>query len=483
MINILQAIQNEITQTKRFQYVPTRGAPFDLVFVSEVCSGGSMASWSVIYGGVGSSIPTLILKDKHGILQASLTLEKSSGKFSGRERGSAGASLCYSVSPDREAFKLLADPTEWYRHQEKIQGAGGFGTDDCVGDFQFSDKLGPQVDWAPYEYDLAKLVKRENLVQSNTAVALIGCDRHAYFQRTVEYLAKNPEIHKMPVFLFLDVAWQDARKDEIEKHKEIVKKYIPHCVIIVRPRNYGCGRNIIDARVQLFTNMGYDRVFLFEDDMTPTPQYMRLCMHLLDWAQAKYTNVGVVQAWTKCIMSRDRKDKILSEVHATYTNWWGYLQTAESWKAMEPIVLRYQHLFLGGSYSHRSHRSIIRFFNQMRVTKPVIFGDVPYVCDTAAWNVSKAYFDAPPTGQDAVTMHALEQTGFVRVALSVNRGSYIGRYGIHMYPKMFERDGFQHVEYTEYPDDAVTTKFTPRGAIKVSEISEAVPDLEVIDTL
>jgi len=483
MTDILQAIRNELVQASPLTYVPTRGQPFPLTFHDDgTCEGGPMVSWTVVYGGTSTNVPTLLMKNGDGCLQASLTLDKATGRFKGRERDSNGASACFAQGRKAEAFRLLAEPAEWYKSQQEVTGEAG----NYLKQVEVAENTGPQVDWSPFEYNLADVIDRSKLVQSDTAAALIACDRHPYFQRMVEGLAKNPEIHQMPVFLFLDVPWRDARKEEVEAHKQIVRTHLPHCVIVARPRNYGCGRNIIDARVQLFTNMGYDRVFIFEDDMVPTPQYMKLCQNMLAWALAEYTNVGAVQAWNKCIMSQDAKNQLLNEVHVTYTNWWGYLQTAESWKAIEPMVLQYQNLFLGGQYSHRPHRTILKFFDQIRSTSPTVLGDRPYVLDGESWNRHRVYFDAPPTGQDAITMHTFEQAGFVRLAPRVNRGVYIGRYGIHMHPRMYERDGFQNVEYVEYPEDVGRMQFVERGRTTIipSEPLDEVPrGLEIVEQL
>ena len=215
---------------------------------------------------------------------------------------------------------------------------------------------------------------------------------------------------------------------------------------------------------------------LGEDDLVVAPNYMKLCLNTLEWGEKNFSNVGAVQAWNKCIMSKNVKDERLGEVHSTYTNWWGYLLKRTAWQEMEPYILKYQELFLGATYNNRPHRTIVEYFRHMLKAAKKIQGNQRWVSDEESMNRGRAYFNAPPTGQDAITMHALEACGFVRLATTVNRGLYIGKHGIHMHPRMFERDGFPQMSHELYPDDSTRLEFWSRGR-KQFNVPEAPADV------
>lgn len=479
-MSILTAIGNELIQRAEFLYRPTRGKPFTLTFCDDgTCRGSEvLKKWVVAFAGVGNCVATVIIKDESGHLQSSLSLERS-GVFKGRERGSSGAAIMEALEPDVASLQLLARPKDWYNQQE-IQTISRLPSTDETDKFLYGSPPPPAIEWKPYEYDLAEMVSKDGLVQSDTAIALIAADRAAYFERVVQSIGANPEAHKMPVFLFLDKV--EGREEAMEKQAELARKFLPHVITIRRPRNYGCGRNIIDARVQLFTNMKYEQVFVFEDDLVISPHYIKVCLNLMKWADQEYTNVGAVQAWNKCFWANDTKSTRTAEVALTYTNWWGYLLKKTAWDAMSERVLKYQKLFLGGLYHQRPHRDIIKFFDLIMTGSPGVVGDKRWVSEPEIAEKRKAYFDAPPTGQDAITMHCLESSGFVRLTTSVNRGEYIGRNGIHMNPRMFERDGLAMVEHEIYDEDATLTKFVS-GARKPRTITNESGKLTMVSNV
>lgn len=454
-IDLVEAIRSSHITERVFEYTPARGSQGDLTFNADgTVVGGGLATWRVGYGTY--QVPTLYLNDSEGNLQTALLLTPQ-GYWKGRARDSKGMCTCRSKMPDQRSWVLYSNPITYYRSQTVKAPVSVVDADD----FKYLEDLGPQINWSEYDYDLSALINKGTLVQSSTAIALIAWNRVAYFTRMVESLAQNPEAHQMPIFLFIDKS--DVQED-IEAQVAICREHLPHTVVIRRPRNYGCGRNIIDARVQLFANMEYDKVFVFEDDMTITPQYLRLCLNMWDWAQENYSNVGVVQGWNKCIMSYDGKVRAQAEVQPTYTNWWGYLQGRESWSAMEPAILQYQQMFLGGDYRARPHRTINQWWKRMMREPVKIVGESRYTLDDTGWDENRRYFEGvPPSGQDAVSMHTLEHQGYVRLCTTVNRGFYIGQNGIHMNPRMYVKDGFEHVKLDEMTGDSTRLEFITRG--------------------
>ena len=100
----------------------------------------------------------------------------------------------------------------------------------------------------------------------------------------------------------------------------LCRKLFPQSVVVKRPRNYGCGRSIIDARSQLFTNFGYEYVFMFEDDTVVSPYYIGMMQRLMKWSEDRFDNVGTVQGWSMSHASREDKLGELGSVYTTYNN-------------------------------------------------------------------------------------------------------------------------------------------------------------------
>ena len=50
---------------------------------------------------------------------------------------------------------------------------------------------------------------------------------------------------------------------------------------MIRPRNYGCGRHLVDVRRRIFDLNQYDAAVIFEDDFVPPATYLQEMMNLL----------------------------------------------------------------------------------------------------------------------------------------------------------------------------------------------------------
>ena len=440
------AICDELVATKKFQYVPATAQPREIEVLQDGQFGFGVSDvideWCLDYDERHKQ-HTLQLK-LEDVLITTLFLE-TTGVWKGRSRESNGTVLLRPMPSGYNHWKRLANPVTFY---ETLQ------VDDGEKSFRYRENLSPQFDWTPYEWDLRDRVVQSELPQSQVAVALIACDRAAYFGETVESLARNPEIRDLPVFAFFDTPDDATKQPYVEQQIEMFKIAIPNGVVIKRPKNFGCGRNIIDARRQLFDNMGYKRVFIFEDDLVVTPNYINYTLNLFNWADARYSNVGAVQGWNWCDLPKSKKIQALDVVQATYTNWWGYCMSSRCWESIRDQVYKFEDLFLRGAYQYRPHESIKAWFRLKMSKSCASVGTKPYLSQPELALRKKSYFDAPATGQDAVTMHLVEAAGWVRLCPLVNRGRYVGQYGIHMTPTMFQQNGFHLIRLDEFDADS-----------------------------
>ena len=99
-----------------------------------------------------------------------------------------------------------------------------------------------------------------------TAVATFGFGRIEYFGRMLASLGQCKEVvdGTVDVIHYLDGGEggeQDTLKSLIESSG------VPFKSIVVRPENFGVGRQLIGARREILDELGYDRMVMVEDDI------------------------------------------------------------------------------------------------------------------------------------------------------------------------------------------------------------------------
>jgi hypothetical protein len=326
----------------------------------------------------------------------------------------------------------------------------------------FGQKLRAQQNWDKYVYKITDFVSKRDLKPSKVAIGIAAATRPEYLERTLQAIAANPESSEWPTFTFLDAHPDGRQAYATDRQEEMIHEYLPECVIIRRPVNFGCGRSIIDLRRQLFDVLGYKRVFVMEDDCLITRNYFKYCMSLMDWAEETFSNVGAVQGHNICHMQASDKPKHLHEVLATSTNWWAYLMSKKCWDSMRDLIYTFENKFLTAlDYSHRPHNAIREWFRTVLHEGQEERGVKKRRFQENSWSLERraAYFDDPPTGQDAATMISFYLRGWFRLAPVVNRSYYIGKRGIHYNPSAYAKDRWGQMEMATYDSDADITEF------------------------
>lgn len=290
----------------------------------------------------------------------------------------------------------------------------------------------------------------------DTAIAVCAYNRPHLFKRVITCLERSVGIKELPVWFFIDVghpACNDV-KDMAKKAK------IPNKQIIVRPHNYGCGRNLICARRRCFDREKFDRLLVFEDDMVFSPEYIQLVRNIMDWAKPRFNNVGTVQAHSLApLMSRKDAEAKRLIVGKAHVHFWGYGMEREAWNTIRDRVHDFDEKFLRHlkRYGDRNHRAIREYFkpgllNAKRPDGNAIHRLVPpmSISGTARW----------ATGQDACTAVALYEKGLGRLTTVVPRTHYIGESGTHSNPEWYRKKRFNESAKFSFPEDTTTTEFT-----------------------
>ncbi len=291
-----------------------------------------------------------------------------------------------------------------------------------------------------------------------TALLLLGFDRVDYFAKTLASLAANPEAHQHDLHLYLD-GGPKARQDELIKLVE--QSDFSNPTIVQRDSNWGVGRHLIGARRSLFDEQGYDRIILFEDDMTLYPDYVKTVLALSDWSE-KYSDIGTVMAYNLNPTSKEVQEKALDQIIITNRHFWGYCITRKVWDDIKDIIYQYEDKYIGSiPYNDRPHRRIRMFFIRrwMKKGRRRLSGD-----RLAPEHLLLAPFPKfpwwSPTSQDAITALALWVRGYCRLTTVVPRARYIGEKGLHFSPEVFKAQGFHSQQDYDFSKPHHSFEFT-----------------------
>jgi len=275
----------------------------------------------------------------------------------------------------------------------------------------------------------------------SNAILLLGFNRVDYFGQTLAALQANDAAHDCDLHVYLD-GGQKAKQDEIVA---LVKaSTFENVNYVLRDKNWGIGRHLIDARRTLFDELNYERVILLEDDMILAPSYIQTVLDLSKWSQ-QYCDVGTVMAYNINNDSLEQQQAQHQHVIATNRHFWGYVLTRDVWQIIKPIVYDFESKYLmKTSYAKRSHFRIRWMFMRSWMSKKrqVRSGKrmVPDECLSAPFPKIPR---KSPTSQDAITALALWYHGFARITTRVSRAQYIGVEGFSFSPEVYAQMGFE----------------------------------------
>ena len=275
----------------------------------------------------------------------------------------------------------------------------------------------------------------------NNAILLLGFNRVDYFGQTLAALQANEAAHDCDLHVYLD-GGDGARQEEIVA---LVKaSTFENVNYVLRDRNWGIGRHLIDARRTLFDELNYERVILLEDDMILAPSYIQSVLELSQWSQ-QFCDVGTVMAYNINGDSLEQQQSQLDHVIATNRHFWGYVLTNDVWQIIKPIVYDFESKYLmNTSYAKRSHFRIRWMFMRSWMSKKRQTRSgkrmVPDECLSAPFPKIPR---KSPTSQDAITALALWHHGFTRITTRVSRAQYIGVEGFSFSPEVYAKMGFE----------------------------------------
>ncbi len=284
------------------------------------------------------------------------------------------------------------------------------------------------------------------------AVAVVCYNRPHYLEQTVASLLRNRP--------FLDgcdvIAFQDYVAPETRAANERAMARLPLCDLVVHEDGPHLERHLVRVRQHVFDTLGYDRMFLVEDDVVLGRHALRLTDALLDWATRQHDGLGVATTWNLCRWPRERKSESVRHVSLSQSSWFYYGQTRDSWARIAGHMRYYVDEFLQGEFSALPVQNIHEWVRFLVSGDPAgrIARRIPSQSAAIRDTVSMLANDPQAAGQDAVTHAALLYTGQTKVSTVVNRVSYIGQIGTHDNPPSL----FAHT-LDEFDEDSSISEF------------------------
>ncbi len=291
--------------------------------------------------------------------------------------------------------------------------------------------------------------------KQDTAVVVVGYNRPHYFKKVLCALAANPESKTLPFFFILDGGSESKQSEYVSLIK---KSKIKNTHIIKRPVNFGLHFNIISGLRFLFDWCQFDRIIHFEDDVVVTPSYLGLMIRLDKWAHEYYDNIGAVQGFRPCRLSKTEKYKNRAVIAETPGLWLGYCLRKSVWDDIKDIMYEYEKNFLG------KKRLPTADIQQWMIPK---IDEGPLQRDGRADRLWKSPFDSYFTklpemgvGQCGMLTMSLFLRGYVRLTTLANRAVTIGVEGAN-YKSIKWNNHFKGVSLEAIDGDEHLSKFEP----------------------
>jgi hypothetical protein len=297
------------------------------------------------------------------------------------------------------------------------------------------------------------------------AILIVAFNRPNYLDQVIKSLEKNHESQSLPFYFFLDGGPHSKQQENIAL---IDASTIKNKTIIARNCNYGCPKNHIDAKRFMFDWCGFDKVVVIEEDLVVSPSFIYMNLELHRWAKENFSNVGVVQCWSYCRLTRKEKLKNLNKVEDSGPNWWsfvGYCLDNEVWTNIRSILYHYESFVdqipqteefdkqrskPSVSFIAPNIRSWMRTIMPERIPMLQIPGKKIFP-STSDFSLQKRYaMEDFSVSQDTTTGFALWMAGYIKIRTVVNRARHVGEEGITVNKEIFDKT-FQSIRLHAFP--------------------------------
>lgn len=318
--------------------------------------------------------------------------------------------------------------------------------------------------------------KYHNIALSNnqsTAIVIIAYNRPYYLKKLIESLEENPESQTLPFYFILDGG---SRATQSENCAVINTSKIKHKEIILRERNYGYAKTIIDTNRFIFDWCKFDKMIFMEEDLIVSPYYIRLLLALHKWAKENYSNVGVVQTYSFCFLSKEEKRQKLNLVQPSGFYWWSFVSYCidkEVWDDIKAVLYEYESRFVDAIpqtdefFKERSRPSLWTGANDIRkwlrtllkTRLPLKISDKKLFVDNKVDIRPKLDANNFEPNGDLMFGFALWMKHYVKIKTTVNRAKHIGEVGITFDHHFYQEMKHNKINLDNFEEDAILSNF------------------------
>ena len=339
------------------------------------------------------------------------------------------------------------------------------------------------------DYDMAykDISSRTN---QPVGIVIIAFNRPHCFKGLIESLEKNAESQTLPFYFVLDGGPRATQKENVDI---INQSSIKHKEIILRPRNFGCPKTVIDAHRFMFDWCGFKKIIYLQEDLIVSPFYIKLILNLHEWATSNYSNVGIVSCWSYCFLSKEEKVNKLAFVQEPPIKYWWSLLTycldSNVWNDIKSILYEYERFI--DEIPHTEEFAKARSKPHCWVGAPKIYAWVTDLCSrkieadknfshfqfhtvlgkalfpnvniykTIRNHYSKKQNSKKLVGisEDHITIFSLWIKGYMKIETVVNRLIHTGDEGITMNPKLIHLSKINDIKLDIFDQDKDFTMF------------------------
>jgi hypothetical protein len=280
-------------------------------------------------------------------------------------------------------------------------------------------------------------------------IAVLSFDRPHYLEQVLRSLkAQTATLASGEVALFQDGYRSKSGHDLtdprlIERCLEMFCTVFPGGTIFTSAENLGVALNFERAERYVFSELGADVAYFFEDDLVLSPHYLMALQALTDLA-LRDSRIGYVAAYgdhrATLEKQRETPHKLILMGHK-----WGFALTRRQWLAQREIMQPYLDIVRRTDYRARDHAAIQEYFGKLG-------------------------YGSPGTSQDAMKDVASCILGSTKIMTFPCFGKYIGEIGLHSNKQRYDEARYgETVLYPgaigsfEPPSDAALEKWIALG--------------------
>jgi hypothetical protein len=206
-----------------------------------------------------------------------------------------------------------------------------------------------------------------------------------------------------------------GRLDRTADVFDLIRKYFPTSQIVQHSNNLGIAKHFAFIEQQLFDRPNSEWAIFLEDDFVLLPNYLDVLSQLITFVESE-TEVVLVSATGDTIVEKTRGlDALYPMNHA-----WAFALRRTHWKERNAIMDVYLKMVRDVSYFERDTEKIMGQLAQLGLI-------------------------AISSSQDYVKQAIRRRDGKLAITTGHNFGSYVGQYGEHFTPEVFESLGYGQV--------------------------------------